>query len=351
LTLIVHAPNIHTGGGRALLVAIVEGCSSVPCTLIVDERLPVDMLPGSSVRTLLRIAPTLRSRLKAERLLRKIAKPTDVVLCMGNLPPLLPLSCPIFVFVQNRYLVEATRALDDLPIRVRVRIRIERLWLRLRRRNARRFIVQTQSMREALKQSIGCEALIAPFLAAPDNVRRAVTNRKREARYDFVYVATGEAHKNHRVLVRAWVELAHAGLRPHLCLTISRSRYGQLADWIEHMVEKHGLRITNVGEIAPEQVRELYRDSAALVFPSVMESFGLPLVEARQAGLPIVAAELDYVRDLVDPEESFDPGSPRSLARAVARFLGESQESSFMLPSTFIQSILAEAKGPCTYSS
>ena len=48
----------------------------------------------------------------------------------------------------------------------------------------------------------------------------------------------------------------------------------------------------------------------------------MPLVEARSYALPIVAAELDYVRDVVVPEETFDPHSPRSIARAVRRHLG-----------------------------
>jgi len=48
----------------------------------------------------------------------------------------------------------------------------------------------------------------------------------------------------------------------------------------------------------------------------------LPLVEAAACGLPVVAAELDYVRDVVTPLETFDPESPLSIARAVRRFLG-----------------------------
>jgi len=46
------------------------------------------------------------------------------------------------------------------------------------------------------------------------------------------------------------------------------------------------------------------------------------LIEARQASLPILAAELDYVRDVIVPEQSFDPDSPVSIARAVKRYLG-----------------------------
>jgi hypothetical protein len=38
--------------------------------------------------------------------------------------------------------------------------------------------------------------------------------------------------------------------------------------------------------------------------------------------LPVLASELDYVRDLIEPAETFDPSSPVSIARAVRRFLG-----------------------------
>jgi glycosyltransferase involved in cell wall biosynthesis len=65
-----------------------------------------------------------------------------------------------------------------------------------------------------------------------------------------------------------------------------------------------------------------------LIYPSLFESFGLPLLEARQAGLPIIAAELDYVRDIVEPVVSFDPESALSIARAVMRYQGEAVEPS-----------------------
>ena len=58
-----------------------------------------------------------------------------------------------------------------------------------------------------------------------------------------------------------------------------------------------------------------------MIFPSTSESFGLPLVEAAHLGLPILAPELDYVRDVCSPVQTFDPTSPLSIARAVKRFL------------------------------
>jgi glycosyltransferase involved in cell wall biosynthesis len=77
-----------------------------------------------------------------------------------------------------------------------------------------------------------------------------------------------------------------------------------------------------MGVLSHGDILALYKDVDALIYPSIFESFGLPLIEARQAGLSVLAPELDYVRDVLDPEQSFDPHSATSITRAVKRFMG-----------------------------
>jgi glycosyltransferase involved in cell wall biosynthesis len=140
--------------------------------------------------------------------------------------------------------------------------------------------------------------------------------------WDFIYVADGEAHKNHRTLVEAWIILAGQGLKPSLALTLS-SRDWVLKKWVEDKARAFSLNITDLGNVPHWKALELYAHSKALVFPSIAESFGLPLLEARDAGLPILAGELDFVRDVCEPVETFDPYSPVSIARSVRRFLNQ----------------------------
>ena len=47
----------------------------------------------------------------------------------------------------------------------------------------------------------------------------------------------------------------------------------------------------------------------------------MPLLEAEAMGLPVIASEMDYVRDVIVPAETFDPHSAVSISRAVRRFL------------------------------
>lgn len=111
---------------------------------------------------------------------------------------------------------------------------------------------------------------------------------------------------------------------------------------IEHLSSTSNIRIDNLGRLPREQVLDLYKRSRALIFPSTSESFGLPLLEADGCGLPIVASELDYVGEPVNPVETFDAGGwAVSISRVVRRFLGcQEAPLSVMTASEFLERIL-----------
>ncbi|HYA39339.1 MAG TPA: glycosyltransferase [Candidatus Methylomirabilis sp.] len=323
--LILHATNVHHGGGRILLQAVLRAAANyLPTIAFLDSRLdlPVELQQGVEIR---RIAPRITSRLRGEWELARTTRMDDLVLCFGNLPPLFRCRGTVYVLIQNRYAVEPVR-LEGLSAWVRLRTWIERLWLQLGATHAHGFVVQTALMERLLRSRLGEQTPImtAAFAGRPQAYQRrlAAAPRRESVKYDFLYVASGEAHKNHRNLVEAWRLLAAEDLRPVLCLTVSPRHHAALCQWIEQVGTQHRLRIINLGTIPDGEIGALYGQAGALVYPSLFESLGLPLIEARWAGLPILAAELDYVRELIDPEESFDPDSPLSIARAVKRYLG-----------------------------
>jgi len=329
---ILHAPNVHQGGGGTLLASLL---TAVRESLAVDERRTADLIlderfspdcPSHSRLSVHRIRPTFSSRFGAERLLSRLSRGESRILCFGALPPLFRCRGHVAVFVQNRNIVERTD-LTGYPLKQQLRIRLERLWFRARANLASEFVVQTETMADLVRDYVGDirTVRVQPFL--PSQVAAEMspaTVRFRPVKeFDFCYVATGEPHKNHQRLLEAWRLLAVSGQRPSLCLTLSQQHFPDLCNDIETLARASGLQIHNAGYVSRDEVAEIYRRSRHLVFPSQYESFGLPLLEARDEGLPIVAAERDYVRDIVEPVETFDPDSPRSIARAVERVLGQ----------------------------
>ena len=321
---ILYAPNVHCGGGFVLLHALLaEWPASVSLTAFLDAR----------ARGCLGIAPNVQvvwvkanagSRLMMEFKLRQLASAETVVLCFHGLPPMLPTLAHVVVFQQNRIYL-GLNSLSQFALKTRIRLIFERVVSRIFRHRVAEYIVQTPSMRQALLKWYGERDLsrvpvvrILPFVNA---LPRQIKSNRLIPEWDFVYVADGEAHKNHRVLVVAWQLLAQEGLHPSLALTLS-SRDALLKSELEAIVVEYGLQIKDLGQMPHENVLSLYATAKAMIFPSTSESFGLPLIEAAHLGLPILASELDYVRDVCRPAQTFDPNSPVSIARAVKRFLG-----------------------------
>lgn len=319
--LLLYAPNVHTGGGAVLLQNLLEDWP-VDLTLVawMDERARQHLrLPSKSQVEW--VKPAIGSRLSAEYTLAKQAVTGDRLICFHGLPPLLPNKAELFIFQQNRNYLGLVPT-HFFAWRTRQRLRFEQTVARLFRHRCSSYWVQTPSMARELLKWYGEKPVsisVLPFFKAIEPVPRS-----HSAHWDFIYVADGEAHKNHRCLVEAWIILARQGFKPSLALTLT-DRDAKLLVWIHQQIAEHGLQISNLGHLPHDQLLLQYCQSQALVFPSISESFGLPLIEARQVGLPIVASELDFVRDVCEPEHSFDPHSPVSIARAIRRFLGEAE--------------------------
>ncbi len=75
-----------------------------------------------------------------------------------------------------------------------------------------------------------------------------------------------------------------------------------------------------LGFVEERQLAALYRGGRALIFPSLFEGFGIPLVEAMANGLPVFASRLDVHREVArDAAELFEPRSPEEICSAFER--------------------------------
>lgn len=342
--LFIHAVNVHQGGGGALLSPLLEELpEGLEVIALLDARMPLSekMLANVQIES---VEPSVMRRLRAEWWLSRNVKPGDVVLCFGNLPPLFRSRGYTKVFVQNRYLIDGVR-LASFTLKVRIRLSIERLWFSWKAKNANGFIVQTPSMKEQLAsmERTNAPIQVMPFVGEARGYARSINKQGSQSnhRHDFLYVASGEPHKNHRQLIEAWCLLATENIFPTLRLTLDENISTDLCNWMAGKKKQYGLRLENLGLMPHAQIKQIYSQVGALIYPSTFESLGLPLIEARQAGLPVLAAELDYVRDVLDPEQSFDPESAVSIAKAVKRYMGLDEQALPLLDaSDFLNQIL-----------
>ena len=135
---------------------------------------------------------------------------------------------------------------------------------------------------------------------------------ERRVKDEFVFISNPSPQKNYPRLLDAWEYLLEKDFTPRLHVTIDDTAPGL----IERVKELNGrgARIVNHVYLDP---RELYFNCPYLIFPSIIESFGLPLIEAADSGMKVIASDLPYVHDVIKPSLTFDPFDKIAIANAV----------------------------------
>ena len=138
-----------------------------------------------------------------------------------------------------------------------------------------------------------------------------------------LYPARTWAHKNHSRLIEAVALLRNE--RPTLRLVLTGDPGGHheaMPKWVE-----------NLGLVSRDELNDLYRSAACLVFPSLYEGFGLPPIEAMSAGCPTAVAKSGALPEVCGSASVyFDPKSPRDIARGITQALNDSSTLSALGP-------------------
>lgn len=155
---------------------------------------------------------------------------------------------------------------------------------------------------------------------SPDESDLERSRRKHHLERTFaLYPSKTWPHKNHLALLKALSALRRRGLRiPLVCSG------GQTDDFsaIRDSVRKLGLddQVNFVGYVSPLDLECLYRLARCLIYPSRFEGWGLPLMEAFRAGLPVACSRVTCLPEQVgDAAILFDPDDALAIAASLER--------------------------------
>lgn len=309
--MIINAMNVHSGGGLTILKTLLDQTQSIDRIVFIDKRANTDF---SNLPNVHFVSPTIFGRLFAEYKIFRLSRNTDFLFSVGNLPPLFRCKCMVYVYIHNIFLFDKTY-LNTLNLNIKLRIWIETLWINYFFKTEYNAIVQTPSMKRLFEQKFDNKATVIPLSPSVAKIQ----SYRGKMKFDFIYISNNLAYKNHKNLLKGWMELAESGIFPSLALTISED---ELRDFSKELLLDLGtLNIFCLGHLSHQATMNALKKSKCLIFPSLVESFGLPLIEAKKLNIPIIASEKDFVRDTVVPKETFDPLSSLSIKRAVTRFL------------------------------
>jgi glycosyltransferase involved in cell wall biosynthesis len=154
------------------------------------------------------------------------------------------------------------------------------------------------------------------FRERPDETQVDETLRRlRLPRGGILYVGSAEKRKNLVTLVMAYMTLARRRRLPPLVLA------GPGSDWAQGG-SRVGPQIVATGYLERGDIRALMAASALLTLPSLEEGFGLPVLEAMAAGLPVVCSHGSALAEVAGEAASLvDPHDVNGLAHAMGRVL------------------------------
>lgn len=138
---------------------------------------------------------------------------------------------------------------------------------------------------------------VAPLAAA--TLPTTFDSRLLEAPY-FVILGTIEARKNHLLVLQIWRDLVRrlGASAPHVVLIGRRGwECEQVLDLLDRCesLRHHVHEITHCPD---DQMANWLKHAQALLFPSFVEGFGIPLVEALVLGTPVIASDLPVFKEI-----------------------------------------------------
>ncbi len=139
----------------------------------------------------------------------------------------------------------------------------------------------------------------------------------------FLYPAITYEHKNHRLLLHAFAEVARDHADAQLVLTGGRER---MEERIAQDIIELGIkgRVKRLGRIPREDLDALYRHAVALTFPSLFEGFGVPVLEAMTLGCAVIATDATSVPEVVgDAGILLTPKKSEPWSAAMRRLIEE----------------------------
>ena len=181
----------------------------------------------------------------------------------------------------------------------------------------------------------------------------------------FVMLGTIEPRKNHLLLLHLWRQMIERGGAevPKLVVIGQRGwECEQVIDLLERCPSLRG-HVIEVGECDDAALARWLQQARALLFPSFVEGYGMPLAEALAHGVPVIASDLGVFREIAgDVPEYLDPldgpawqrmvreyARPQSAARAaqIARlphFHAPTWRAHFGIVEAFLAAVLRDAR-------
>lgn len=307
--ILIDAVYIHNFGGKSIIVQIIQGIINRKLDLdnfyfLFDNRIKINQfLPVNNHKYL---KPSHSSR---RNFYKKNKSDFSSIVCLANVPPPLKTKIPTSIYFHNILLLNPI--IYKIPLKSKIFNLVKFIYINYYNSTNYNWIVQTSLVNKMIKKHFNVQPnkiFNLPFFEETSNL---TGNLKKNN--TFSYVSSSVFHKNHKRLIQAFIKAAKLSNKNIvLNLTIINNESPAL-------IIPNNLKINFLGTLSRTEVSNLYSQSFFLIFSSLFESFGLPLIEATNHGCKVIASDLPYVHEIIRPSLTFDPYSVESISDSILK--------------------------------
>lgn len=178
-------------------------------------------------------------------------------------------------------------------------------------------IVQQEWLREEFRQRYSIDNVLVAYPSMPLGTNAAIPPPKKKTAHVFFFPTHPRFFKNIETIGEAARLLVHAGYSDfEVRITINGAENRYAKNIVRRFAADTPVKF--IGLQSRERVFELYGEADCLIFPSKLETWGLPLSEFKLFKKPILVADLPYAHETVghyDKAKFFDPSDARQLAK------------------------------------
>ena len=166
-------------------------------------------------------------------------------------------------------------------------------------KKADKVIVQSKWMQEAAVNKTNTER--EKFVIRQPKLHMAIKQKyeKPEGKLIFFYPAGASPYKNHEIIVETCRLLKKEDIVSYKIIFTLRGNENKHIIELFKIIKEEKLPIFFVGNLSLDEVY-VYYSKSILLFPSYIETFGLPLLEAREHGCPIIASDCAFSREILE---------------------------------------------------
>lgn len=132
-----------------------------------------------------------------------------------------------------------------------------------------------------------------------------------------LYLGRIERKKNVEMIVRAFLDGDFGEKR-----LVLAGKMGFGGEVVQDLAQSSEGRVVLAGFVTDSEVSALYRNALAFVFPTHYEGFGMPVLEAMEQGVPVIASDLPVIREVGGDAVIYcDPVNPKSWIFAIKNLM------------------------------